>query len=69
MIRDREHECMSREDLRQLQGQRLVKQVQRVYERVPFYKDLLDKAGVDPQQGPRSRGPGEPPLHAEVPPA
>ena len=50
MIRDREHECMSRDDLRQLQGQRLVKQVQRVYERVPFYKDLLDKTGIDPNK-------------------
>ncbi len=48
MIRDREHECMGREDLRQLQGQRLVTQVQRMYERVPFYKDLLDKASIDP---------------------
>jgi phenylacetate-CoA ligase len=48
MIRDREHECMGRGELGQLQGERLAKQVQRVYERVPFYKDLFDKAGIDP---------------------
>jgi phenylacetate-CoA ligase len=48
MIRDREHECMGRGELGQLQGERLAKQVQRVYERVPFYRDLFDKAGIDP---------------------
>jgi phenylacetate-CoA ligase len=50
MIRDREHECMSREELRRLQGERLVVQARRVYERVPFYKDLFDQAGIDPQR-------------------
>lgn len=50
MIRDRAHECMSRDELKQLQADRLVNQVQRVYERVPFYKDLFDKAGIDPQK-------------------
>jgi phenylacetate-CoA ligase len=48
MIRDRAHECMGRGELAQLQGDRLVKQVQRVYERVPFYRDLFDKTGIDP---------------------
>jgi len=50
MIFDREHECMSREDLRQLQGERLKALVKRVYDRVPFYKDLFDNAGVSPDQ-------------------
>jgi phenylacetate-CoA ligase len=50
MIFDREHECMSREDLRQLQGQRLGALVKMVYDRVPFYRDLLDKTGVAPEQ-------------------
>ena len=49
MIRDREHECMSREGLKQLQGERLVTLVNRVYSRVPFYRDLFDKAGVKPE--------------------
>ena len=48
MIRDREHECMDRSELEQLQGERLVKQVRRVYERVPFYKGLFDDSGIDP---------------------
>ncbi|MGI5940171.1 MAG: phenylacetate--CoA ligase family protein [Thermoleophilia bacterium] len=48
MIRDREHECMDGDDLRLLQEQRLVHQVRRVYERVPFYRNLFDEAGVDP---------------------
>ena len=48
MIRDHEHECMSREELRKLQGLRLAAQVKRVYDLVPFYKDALDKAEVAP---------------------
>jgi phenylacetate-CoA ligase len=50
MIRDRQHECMSREELRRLQGQRLATQVKKVYERVPFYKRHFDKAGVSPER-------------------
>ena len=48
MIFDRKHECMSREDLRQLQGERLRALVKRVYDRVPFYRDLFDKVEVKP---------------------
>jgi phenylacetate-CoA ligase len=48
MIFDREHECMSREDMRRLQGERLTALVDRVYKRVPFYRDLFDKAGIAP---------------------
>ncbi len=49
MIFDREHECMSRDDMRQLQGERLSALVKRVYDKVPFYRDLLDKAGIAPE--------------------
>jgi phenylacetate-CoA ligase len=48
MIWDRKHECMGRAEMRELQGERLKAQVKRVYDRVPFYHDLLDQAGVDP---------------------
>ncbi|MBQ5331083.1 MAG: phenylacetate--CoA ligase [Oscillospiraceae bacterium] len=41
-------ECMSREDMKALQSERLVKQVKYVYENVPYYKDLMDKKGVSP---------------------
>ncbi len=50
MIRDRKHECMGREELAQLQGERLVAQVKRVYERVPFYKSLFDREGIAPDR-------------------
>lgn len=50
MVFDREYECMSREDLRQLQSDRLKALVKRVYDRVPFYRDLFDKAGIKPEQ-------------------
>jgi len=50
MIFDREHECMSREDRRQLQAERLKALVKRVYDRVPFYRNLFDQAGIKPEK-------------------
>jgi phenylacetate-CoA ligase len=50
MIFDRKYECMNRKDLRELQEERLRTLVKRVYDRVPFYKDLLDKAGMTPEK-------------------
>ncbi|MBQ6041945.1 MAG: phenylacetate--CoA ligase [Oscillospiraceae bacterium] len=41
-------ETMPREDMKKLQSERLVKQVQHVYEHVPYYRDLMDKKGVKP---------------------
>ncbi len=41
-------ETMSPEDMRKLQNERLVKQVHHVYENVPYYRDLMDKKGVKP---------------------
>ena len=41
-------ETMSRDEMRALQSQKLVKQVQHVYENVAYYRDLMDKAGVTP---------------------
>ena len=58
MIFDREHECMSRADLRKLQEERLKALVERVYVGVPFYTDLLDKHGVKPE----SKKEGERPM-------
>lgn len=43
-----EIETMSREDLQALQLERLRALVKRVYERIPFYKESFDKAGVNP---------------------
>jgi phenylacetate-CoA ligase len=41
-------ETTSREDLRQLQDKRLQEVVNRVYENVPFYGELLKDAGITP---------------------
>ena len=41
-------ETMSREDMKALQSERLVKQVRHVYDNVPYYRDLMDKIGVTP---------------------
>ncbi len=44
-----EIECASREQIRAWQSERLVKQVAHVYENVPYYRDLMDKKGVKPE--------------------
>ena len=48
MIWNQSVECMSREEMRALQSERLVKLVAYVYERVPFYRAKMDAAGVKP---------------------
>ncbi len=48
MIWQEEFECMSPDDMRKLQQQRLIDLVKRVYEKVPFYKELFDEKGVKP---------------------
>ena len=42
-------ECASREELEELQSEKLVTQVKHVYENVPYYRELMDKAGVKPE--------------------
>ena len=42
-------ECMDRESMRKLQGERLVATVKRCYETVPFYKRKMDELGVKPE--------------------
>ena len=44
-----EIETMSAEELKKLQSEKLVKQVKHVYENVAYYRDLMDKAGVKPE--------------------
>lgn len=36
------------EEIKKLQSEKLVKQVKHVYEHVPYYRDLMDKKGVTP---------------------
>ena len=43
-------ETMPQERLRELQSQKLVKQVRHVYEHVPYYRDLMEKKGVTPDE-------------------
>ncbi len=45
----REIETMPVEDIKKLQSEKLVKQVKHVYENVPYYRDLMDKKGVKPE--------------------
>ena len=44
-----EIETMKYEDMRALQSERLVEQVKHVYANVPYYRDLMDKKGVKPE--------------------
>lgn len=48
MIWDEKHECMDRESLARLQLQRLQQLVQRVYNGVPHYRQVLDERGIKP---------------------
>ena len=41
-------ECMDREELKKLQSERLVKMVSYVYHNVPYYREKMQKAGVEP---------------------
>ncbi|MBQ2698425.1 MAG: phenylacetate--CoA ligase [Firmicutes bacterium] len=44
-----EMECMSREELTKLQGERLAKTVKLVYDNVPTYRERMDAKGVKPE--------------------
>lgn len=44
-----EIECASREQIRAWQDERLVNTVHHVYENVPYYRNLMDKQGVAPE--------------------
>jgi len=48
MIWNQQYECMEREELRKLQGERVKTMVQRVYNSVPFYRKKLQDAGIEP---------------------
>lgn len=41
-------ECMPREELKKLQDEKLVKQIQHVWEHVPYYRKKMEEAGVSP---------------------
>ncbi|MBC7105926.1 MAG: phenylacetate--CoA ligase, partial [Firmicutes bacterium] len=49
MIWNPRYECMSREEMAELQLRRLRKVVARAYSRVPFYRERLDAAGIRPE--------------------
>ena len=42
-------ECIDREELRKLQGERLVATVKREYENVPMYRARMDEKGLKPE--------------------
>ncbi|QIJ70993.1 phenylacetate--CoA ligase [Thermosulfuriphilus ammonigenes] len=47
---DRNIEHLSPEDLNQWQAELLQSTINRVYERVPFYRKLMDEAGIGPEE-------------------
>ena len=48
MIWNEHYECMEREELQKLQGQRVKEMVKRVYDTVPFYRKKLQETGIEP---------------------
>lgn len=49
MIWNEKMECMSRQDMKKLQSERLVKLVKYVYDNVEFYRNRMDEYGVKPE--------------------
>ncbi len=45
----KEIETMSVEEIKKIQSEKLVKQVEYVYENVPYYRNLMDEKGVHPE--------------------
>lgn len=41
-------ECMSRDEMRNVQSERLVDTVKRIYHNVPFYRDKMQRKGLEP---------------------
>ncbi|WP_318036520.1 phenylacetate--CoA ligase family protein [Candidatus Contubernalis alkalaceticus] len=48
MIWNDKYECMDREELEKVQLERLKQTVERVYNKVPYYHNLMDERGVKP---------------------
>ncbi len=48
LIRDPKMECMSADEMAVVQGEKLVKLVDRVYNKVPFYNKKMKESGVEP---------------------
>ncbi|MGB4661651.1 MAG: phenylacetate--CoA ligase, partial [Mobilitalea sp.] len=48
MIWNETKECMSRDEIRNLQSARLVKMVNRVYHNVEFYRKKMQEMGIEP---------------------
>jgi len=49
MIWDSKIECASRDEMHAIQSTKLSEMIKRVYETVPFYKEKLDKKGIQPE--------------------
>ncbi|RCX19987.1 phenylacetate-CoA ligase [Anaerobacterium chartisolvens] len=45
---NRTYECMSREEMNRVQTERLANTVKRIYHNVPFYREKMQKKGVEP---------------------
>lgn len=48
MFWNKTKECMDRAEIKKLQSERLVKMVSYVYHNVPYYREKMQKAGVEP---------------------
>ncbi|MCK4259560.1 MAG: phenylacetate--CoA ligase [Halanaerobiales bacterium] len=49
MIWNEKKECMSREEMRELQGKKLREMVERIYHNVPFYRKKMQKKNIVPE--------------------
>ena len=49
MIWNETYECLSRKEMRELQGKRLFNTVERVYYNSPFYRKKMQELGITPE--------------------
>ncbi len=48
MIWNERYECMSRDEMKEVQGERLREMIERVYYNVPFYRKKMQDLGIEP---------------------
>ena len=64
-----EIETASREQIKAWQDERLVKQVQHVWDNVPYYRKKMEEKGVTPRRYPGRPGPAQASLPDQERPA
>ena len=66
MIHNPKIECMGREEMRELQGERLKKIVRLCYDKVSFYRNKMDKKAIIAKYGKNEADTGSPEVQVAL---